>query len=479
MDPDGSRILLTASVAADSAGDWGSTLLQLLILVVLILSNAFFAASEIAIITLNDNKLKKKAEEGNKRAGILMRMTANPSNFLATIQVGVTLSGFLASAVAATSFAEKITVALDGVIPIPASVISGIATVVITLLLSFLTLVFGELVPKRIAMQRAEGISFKVAGILRGIAVVTKPFIWLLSKTTNGMLRLMGFNPDAEDESVTEEEILMMVDEGEERGVIEEATSEMISNVFEFDDITAGEIMTHRTEISAVDEEDTIADVLQIAIEEGYSRIPVYREGLDNIVGVCYVKDLLKYVGKNLPEKLPLTAVMRQTLYIPEAKKCGELLQDLQRCKVQMAVVVDEYGGTAGIVTMEDLLESIVGNIQDEFDNEEEDVVKLSDTTFTVDGTTDIDELSELLGVQLPEGDYDTVGGMLLENLGHIPKENEHPMVPIAGYSFTVEKIEERRIAKVRVEKLPEPKAMPQALRKDEPDDRKNGKNEE
>lgn len=323
MDPDGSRILLTASVASAQTGDWGSTLLQLLILVLLIFFNAFFAASEIAIITLNDNKLKKDAEDGNKKAGILMRMTSNPSNFLATIQVGVTLSGFLASAVAATSFAEKITAALDGVVPIPASVISGIATVVITLLLSFLTLVFGELVPKRIAMQRAEGISYKVAGILRGIAVVTKPFIWLLSKTTNGVLRLMGFNPNAEDESVTEEEILMMVDEGEERGVIEEATSEMISNVFEFDDITAGEIMTHRTEISAVDEEDSIADVLQIAMEEGYSRIPVYREGLDNIVGVCYVKDLLKYVGRNLPEKLPLTSVMRQTLYIPEAKSAG------------------------------------------------------------------------------------------------------------------------------------------------------------
>lgn len=455
---------------------------KLLLQVVLIGLNAFFAATEIAVVSLNTTKLKKMEEEGDKRATRLLKMVDAPSSFLSTIQIAITLSGFLGSAFAADSFSGYI---VDwvynglGLTMIPQGVMNGFATVVTTIILSYFSLVFGELVPKRIAMQRAEGISFKVAGILRGIAVVTKPFIWLLSKTTNGMLRLMGFNPDAEDESVTEEEILMMVDEGEERGVIEEATSEMISNVFEFDDITAGEIMTHRTEISAVDEEDTIADVLQIAIEEGYSRIPVYREGLDNIVGVCYVKDLLKYVGKNLPERLPLTAVMRQTLYIPEAKKCGELLQDLQRCKVQMAVVVDEYGGTAGIVTMEDLLESIVGNIQDEFDNEEEDVVKLSDTIFTVDGTTDIDELSELLGVQLPEGDYDTVGGMLLESLGHIPKENEHPVVPIAGYSFTVEKIEERRIAKVRVEKLPEPKAMPQAIREDEEDDRKNGQNEE
>lgn len=459
MLPDGGHHLLAVTGEAAQAAaeqDGANILVQILILILLILFNAFFAASEIAIITLNDNMLKKRAGNGYKKAKTLVKLTENPSRFLATIQVGVTLSGFLASAVAATSFADKITAALTGVTTISPGLISAISTIVITLLLSYFTLVFGELVPKRIAMQKPEAIAYAVGGTLKVIASVSKPFIWLLSKSTNAVVMLLGFDPNAQTGSVTEEEIMMMVDVGEERGVIEESARDMINNIFEFDDITAGEIMTHRTEIEAVEDNMPITSVLEIAMEKGYSRIPVFNEALDNILGVIYVKDLLQYVGKAFPEDCPVTSIMRQTLYVPETKKCRELFTELTQKKLHMAVVVDEYGGTAGIVTMEDLLESIVGNIQDEYDNEDEEMIRLEDGAFTIDGTADIDEVSDLLDVSLPEGDYDTIGGLILSILGRIPTGDEHPAVDIAGYTFTVQDVEERRIARIHAGRIKE-----------------------
>ena len=405
-----------------------SLILKIVLLLVLILINAFFAMSEIAIISLNDAKLEKQAQEGNKKAKKLLKLTSNPSKFLSTIQIGVTLAGFLSSASASQSFVEMLSGALSSVadaINIPMSVVEGFSLVVITLITSYFSLVLGELVPKRVAMYNPEKISFRIAGILTFVAAVTKPFVKVLSLSVNAILRLIGIDPNSAPEEVTEEEIRMMVDVGGEKGVIEDTQKEMINNIFEFDDIDAGDIMTHRTDVQAVEIYAPIQDVVEIAEKEGYSRIPVYEESLDKIIGIVYIKDLIGYIGSSVHKQENLRKIMREPYFVPESMKCGMLFQEMTARRVQMAVVVDEYGGTAGIVTLEDLLESIGGNIQDEYDNEEEDFSVIDETTFTVDGTTPIDEVNEHVGVNLPEDEYDTIGGFVISLLGYLPNDGE------------------------------------------------------
>lgn len=428
-----------------------SVFFSVLTLVLLTLLNAFFSMSEIAIITLNDTKIKKMAEEGHKAAAKIVRLTKDSSGFLATIQVGVTFAGFLSSAVAANSFAQYFAGALAKLSFISPAVANSIATVLITLLLSFFSLVFGELVPKKYGIQRAEQVSFKIVGILLFCGKAFKPFVWLLSKVTNLIAKLMGLDPDSSERTVTEEEILMMVDVGGEKGVIEESERDMIANIFDFDDTTASEIMTHRTEICAVENTDSLEEIVSLAMNEGFSRIPVFEEDIDTVQGILYVKDLLKYVGNTDCSGVKPTDIMRPAYFIPEGKRLSELFSEMTEKKIQMAVVVDEYGGTSGLITMEDLIESIVGNIQDEYDNEDEEISQVSDNCFTVDGTTPIDEVSDLIGVELPEGEYDTIAGFVLDNLGRIPKNGEHPEVSFGPATFTVEQVEEQRIAKVLV----------------------------
>lgn len=487
-EPDGAPLLMLLNGAA-SVGDaaapasGGNILVQLLVLLLLILLNAFFAASEIAIITLNDNKIKKMAEEGHKKAARILRLTKNSSSFLATIQVGVTLAGFLSSASASQSFASMLADAL-AFLPFSRGAVETIATVIITLILSYFSLVLGELVPKKIAMQRAEQLSFKVVGVLEVVSKIFKPFIWLLSKSTNGVTRVLGFDPNASEETVTEEEILMMVDAGEEKGVIEESAKDMIANIFDFDDTTVSEIMTHRTEVTALEDTSTVEDAIRIAMQEGYSRLPIFHEDLDSVLGVLYVKDLLKYVGKSGIEALRLTDIMRPAYFVPEGKKCSELFTEMTEKKLQLAIVCDEYGGTAGIISMEDLLEAIVGNIQDEYDNEEEEISQVGENAFTVEGSTALDEVSDWVGVDLPEGDYDTIAGLIVDRLGRIPKPGEHPKVEIEHISFTVQEVEDRRISKILVvinpvEPAEEEAESPPEKNEKSPREAKNARREE
>ncbi len=438
--------------------DPGSIILKVALLFALILVNAFFAMSEMAIVTLNDSKMEKMAEEGHKKAKKVLALTEDSSRFLSTIQVGVTLAGFLTSAVAATSFSSLLTAWLVDILNITdksvMGIISSVSLVLITIMISYFSLVLGELLPKRIAMHKPEGISFKVVGMLLFLKAVLRPIVALLSASTNGMLRLFGINPNDAPQAVTEEEIRMLVDVGEEKGVIEESQKEMINNIFEFDDIVAADVMTHRTDVVAVDISDNFNTVVKTAIEEGYSRIPVYDDDLDDIKGVLYVKDLLKYVGQDLPKR-GLANLMRKPYFVPESKKCGELFSEMTEKRIQLAIVSDEYGGFAGIVTIEDLLESIVGSMQDEYDDEEDEFEQLNETTYTIDGVTDIEEVEEELSITLPQGEYDTVAGMIMSILGRIPEENEHPTVTVAGCEFTVESINERRIERVKIVKLP------------------------
>ncbi len=439
-------------------GDPGNLILKLLLLLFLILVNAFFAMSEIAIITLNDVKLQRMAEEGDKKAIQILKLTQNPSNFLSTIQICITLAGFLTSAAAAESFADGIADFFAELMNLASTPVwlSTASLILITLVISFFSLVLGELAPKRIAMQKYESISFKIVGVLAFFSGMFKPFVKVLSFSTNLVVRLLGFDPNASEEEVTEEEIRMLVDAGEEKGVIEESQKEMINNIFEFDDIVAADVMTHRTDIEAVEITDDISEIIEKTLEAGYSRIPVYEEDLDNIKGIVYVKDLLKYVGKNVPKNFKISHIMREAFFFPESKKCRDLFNEMTEKHLQMVFVCDEYGGIAGIVTMEDLLESIVGNMQDEYDNEEEEIEQVNETTFSLDGTTDIEEVEEILGTKFPEGEYDTIGGLIMAELGRIPGEDENPTVELLGYRFTVEEVEERRITRITAERLPE-----------------------
>lgn len=439
--------------------DPANVFFKLLLLLALILVNAFFAMSEIAIISLNDTKIKKMAEEGDKRANKVLKLTENPSNFLSTIQLGVTLAGFLTSASAADSFSEPLAAVIAAWIGIdPKSgvygIIGGVAMVLVTIIISYFSLVLGELVPKRVAMQKSEAISFKVVGILLFVKAATRPFIKILSVSTNLVVRMLGFDPNASEEVVTEEEIRMLVDAGEEKGVIEESQKEMINNIFDFDDVPVSDVMTHRTEIEAVEITDKIEDVVKLSCDKGYSRIPVYEDELDNIRGIIYVKDLLPYVGKSVPSGKKLAKIMREAEFVPESKRCGDLFTEMTEKRVQMMFVADEYGAVSGLVTIEDLLESIVGNIQDEYDNEDEDIVQLDEKTFNFDGTTDIEEVEETLNIRLPEGEYDTLGGLIMSELGRMPEENDE--IICEGYKFIVEELDERRIDRVRTERLPE-----------------------
>ena len=355
---------------------------QLIFLVILILLNAYFAATEIAFISLNDAKIEKKAKEGNKKAKQIQKMLKNPSKFLATIQIGITLAGFLSSAFASDAFAGMLAPKLNELMPfISINVWQNISIVIITIILSFFTLVFGELVPKRLAMKYYEKISYATIGVIKAISVITAPFVKLLTWATNIVSKIFGVG-EQEEEIVTEEEIKMMVDQGEEKGSIEENEKELINNVFEFNDIIASEIMTHRTDMYAIEIEQDLYEILDEIDEYKYSRIPVYRDSIDNIEGILFLKDILKSVS--MRKKIKIADIIREAYFVPETKPIDEIFKELQANKMQMAIVVDEYGGTAGVLTMEDILEELVGNIFDEYDDIEFEYKKLDENVLEV-----------------------------------------------------------------------------------------------
>jgi len=425
-------------------------LTELFLLIILITLNGFFAASEIALISLNDNKIKLMAEEGNKKAQVLKDILSEPSKFLATIQIGITLAGFLASAFAADTFSDHL-VALVKTTALPVSeyLLKKVAVLFITIILSYFTLVFGELVPKRVAMQKAEAISFLVVSPLRFLSTVASPFVKLLSVSTNFIAGLFGISPTAKEEEVTEEEIRMMVDVGEEKGTIDESEKEMINNIFEFDNKVVEDIMTHRTEIIGIPITASLPEVIELINQYKYTRFPVYEDNLDNIVGILNIKDLIRQVDTNNPE-FKLEKMIRKPYFVPTSKKIDELFKELQARKTHMAVAIDEYGGTAGIITIEDLVEEIVGNILDEYDEEEKEFEKLDENTYLINGMTSLEQVKDLLGMDFPTEDYDTLNGFLIGQLGRIPEEKETPVVEFNGVVFKVEKITEKRISRVK-----------------------------
>ncbi len=432
---------------------------QLLIQLMLILVNAFFAATEIAVISLNDNKIRRQAEDGDKKAAALLKLSESPNRFLSTIQVCITLSGFLGSAFAADNFASRLSGALidSGFTLFSPRTLNTLCLILITIVLSYFTLVLGELTPKRIAMKYPEPVARFSSSIISAVATLFKPVVWLLSASTNSMLRLFRINPNDSDQEVTEEEIRMMLDIGGESGAIEQDERTMIENIFEFNNMTAEDVMIHRMDVMALHVDDPPEEILQIIRESGLSRFPVYDSDIDDIVGILSTRDFL--LNRDCDPPKSLREMLRPAYLVPETVQADTLFRDMQKQKVHMAIVVDEYGGMSGIVTMEDLLEEIVGNIYDEFDpTEESEIEQLEDNLWRVTGTVELDALSDALGVPLPlEEEYDTLGGMVFSKLSTIPEDGSTFDITMNGLDIQVVDISDHRVEKALIRKVKEP----------------------
>lgn len=428
--------------------------IKLLILVVLILINTFFTGIETALMSVNPNKVKQKADEGDTMAILLKKTVDNPGKILVTIKIGISFAVLFSGAFAGQAFSEPIVNALINMgVSISPEVLTQAAILVITITLSYFSLVFGEFVPRRVAVQKAYELSVSFAGFINGVSKMAAPFVKLLTVSTNMMLILFGVDPNNSNDDVTEEEIRMMVDVGGETGMIDESEKEMINNIFEFDNKSAEDIATHRKDIVALSIDAGKEDIIKVATIERYSRIPVYEDNIDNIVGILHIKDFINYIFKpeNISrEDIDLNNIIRKTYFVPGSKKTDELFKEMQKNKVHIAIIVDEYGGTAGLVTMEDLIEEIMGNILDEYDEEEQpDIESIDNTTFLIKGTTDLDTVSDFLGVPLPIDDYDTISGFIIGQIGRIPLEKEHPEIEFSGLIFKVHCVEEKRISSV------------------------------
>ncbi|MBQ3126712.1 MAG: HlyC/CorC family transporter [Clostridia bacterium] len=430
----------------------------LLLQVVLILLNAFFAASEIAVISLNENIVRRQAEEGDKKAAKMLRMVSEPTGFLSTIQVGITLAGFLGSAFAADNFSSVIVDWLIrlGVTAISPAVLDTLSVIAITLILSYFTLICGELVPKRIAMRNPEKLARGVCDIILAISVVMKPVVWFLSVSTNAVLRLFRINPNEEEEPVSEEDIRMMIDIGEEKGTIEAEEREMIDNIFEFNNTSAGEVMIHRTDMVVIYIDDSHEDILRTIVESGYSRFPVCGENADDVLGILRTREYLLNAQSEQPK--PMAELLHSAYFVPESVRADSLFRDMKKQKKHMAIVIDEFGGTAGLVTLEDLLEEIVGNIYDETDKKEEpDIEMIDENTWRAGGNCPIDVFCAETGFAFAEEEeleFTTLGGFIFSQLGIVPKDGSTPEVTVDRLRLRVLAVADHRIEQVQIERM-------------------------
>ncbi len=401
---------------------------QLLLQFILILLNAFFAATEIAVISLNEKKVKARAEDGDKKAVRMLKMIEEPTGFLSTIQIGITLAGFLGSAFAADNFAERLTPVLADLLNVQGAAVGFINTlsvVIITLILSFFTLVLGELVPKRVAMKYKEELSEYVCGFISGMTVILRPIVWLLTVSTNGVLRLFGIDPNEKEEAVSEEDIVIMLDAGADEGTLDQDDIEYIKNVFKLDNLTAADIMTPRKSITFISDSSDEEEILRVIEEDGYSRIPVYSDNADEVVGILYARD---YLLKHKTDGFTLSDAMFQPTYVPETIHLDVLIKDMQLQHNHMVIVVNEFGIPSGIVTMEDILEELVGEIWDESDEEIDNFIEIEENTYKVLSTTSLEDFFEFFDLDADEeSEATTVNGWLVEKSENIPD---------VGYTF-------------------------------------------
>ena len=421
---------------------------QFILILVLTLLNAFFASAEMAIVSVNRNRIKMLADDGNKKASLLVDLLEEPNKFLSTIQVGITLAGFFSSASAATGISEVIGASLSQ-LGIPYA--QSISLVVITIILSYFTLVFGELVPKRIALQKSEQMAMLSVRPIVFVFKFAKPFVKLLSLSTNVLLRVIGMSDTDLEEKVSREEIKSLVDAGEEYGVINQIEKEMINSIFDFDDKLAKEVMTPRTEVYMINSQLPLS--IEELLEENYSRIPVYEGDMDNIIGILYLKDFLHEAYQVGFENVDIKKLLHRPYFVPECKNIDQLFKELQKSKNHLAVLIDEYGGFSGIVTIEDLIEEVMGDINDEYDDDDPVIRKIDNDTYIVNGLISIKELNDKLQLNLDEEteDYDTLGGFLINQIDYIPSETEECMVEYENLLFKIECVKDKRIEMVKI----------------------------
>jgi putative hemolysin len=437
-----------------------------LTVIVLAIFTFLVSLADSSAAAISEKKIREDAEDGDKKAKRLVKLWDKQSKTTDTAIVFTILASALSFALVMMMYFMRLTVFYAMHLPATKQGLVGeVADATLCGYLALLTLVLVFVItftsicvvfPRKYGSQHCDKIAPALSGFLLFIRAVLTPLTVIITAIAHLFVLIFGGDPKYDDDAVTEDEILSMVDEGEESGVIEESQKEMINNIFEFDDLVAGDVMTHRTHMEAVEASEDIVTVVEKAITEGYSRLPVYEDDLDNIKGILYVKDLLKYVGTSAPTYLKPSDIMREATFVPQSKKCRDLFSEMTEKHVQMVIVADEYGGVAGIVTIEDLIESIMGNIQDEFDDEQEEIEQISEDIFNIEGTSAIEDVEELLDIEFPEGEYDTVAGYIMSVLGRIPEADEHPIVEHEGFGFMVAEMDDRRIVRIIVERLPE-----------------------
>lgn len=429
-----------------------SIILMILLQVILIMLNAIFACAEIAVISMNDTKLAKMASEGDKRAVRLARLTSQPARFLATIQVAITLSGFMGSAFAAENFSGVIVDWLVGLgVTVPVNVLDSVAIVLITIILSYFTLVFGELVPKQVAMRKAEPLALGLSALISTIATVFAPLVGLLTASTNLILRLFGIDPNQEEESVSEEEIRMMVDVGSEKGTIDHEEKEFIQNVFEFNDLSAGEVITHRTDVIMLDVNDSMDEWKEIIFNSRHTRYPICDGTADKVIGILNAKEYFR-MEQNDDRDVVMENAVRVPYFVPETVKADVLFKNMRKKRHPMAIVLDEYGGMSGLVTLNDLVELLVGDLNDDVMEEEEDPIRqMDDHTWEIAGTADLEDVSEALGINLEDDEVDTFNGFVLNELGTIPNDGEVVDLKVSGLHIKAAKIINHQVETAQV----------------------------
>ena len=435
---------------ADPAGN--SVMFQLLLLLFFTLMNAYFAGAEMAVVSVNKNRIRSLAEEGNKKAKVIEGLFDDSTKFLSTIQVAITFAGFYSSASAAAGISPVLAEWMQG-FNIPYS--QQIAHNGVTLVLMFFNLVFGELVPKRIALQKAEAFCMLTVMPVHYISIILSPFTKLLSVSTKLVLKLLRMQTEDQEEAVTEEEIKALLKMGNESGTFDDEEREMIDSVFAFDDRTAREIMVPRRDVVVMDIGEPFDELIDEVLESRHSRIPVYEENIDNIIGVLHVKDVMIEMRRSGLDGINIRDMLHEPFFVPETKEADELFRTMQETRHHMALLVDEYGGFSGIVTIEDLVEEIMGDINEEYEEVVPEIVPVSEDEYVLDGGILIEDLNDELGLKLETENYDTLSGYLIEQLGHIPAKEDRDVIESDNLVFTVEEVKDNRITKVRLKILP------------------------
>ncbi len=433
---------------SDPDPDGNTILTQLIILVVLTLVNAFFSCAEMATVSVNKNKMKRLAESDNKKAILILKLLEEPTKFLSTIQVAITLAGFFSSASAATGLSKPLGIWLHN-LGIPYG--DQISLILVTLILSYFTLVFGELVPKRIALQKTESISMFTVKPIMFVAKLASPFIKLLTHSTNLVMKLFGGKPSGLEDILSREEIKSLVEEGQVHGVLNKKEKEMINSIIEFDDKFAKEIMTPKINVFAINILKPMEEYIEQLLETNYSRIPVYEDDIDNVVGILYFKDFMREAVKKGYKNVDIKSILIKPYLVPDSKIVYDLFRELQDTKNHIAVLIDEYGGFAGIVTMEDLIEEVMGDIEDEYDTTLPKIKKIDNSTYLIDGLLTIDELNSELELNISSDNYETISGLLIDTMGEIPSEYDDRTIEIENLVFKIESVKKKRIDKIKL----------------------------